>query len=257
MWAPNAGKSTLLAAVSAARPKIADYPFTTLSPNLGVARLDDETDLVLADIPGLIEGAHAGTGLGFAFLRHIERTRVLIHLLDGLSPDPLADFSQINTELALFDAALARKPQLVAFNKMDMPEALARWPEIKEAIEARGYPALAVSALTGEGTRELLYRAAQLLAETPKLPAGEAVPVYRPNFDESDFTITREPDGAWRISGTRIERAAKMTYWEYDEAVARFQRILDTLGIRHALQQAGVQHGDTVHIGEYELEWNE
>ncbi len=255
--APNAGKSTLLAAVSSARPKIADYPFTTLTPNLGVARLAerDELDLVLADIPGLIEGAHAGAGLGFEFLRHIQRTRVLIHLLDGLGADPLADFSQINTELALFDADLGRKPQIVAFNKMDMPEAQARWPLVRQAIEARGFEILPISALTHSGTRELLFRAAQLLAEAPAPAAAEEAPVYRPNFEEREFSVRREPDGAWRISGLRIERAAKMTYWEYDEAVARFQRVLEALGVRQALIDAGAQDGDTVHIGEYELEW--
>jgi GTP-binding protein len=254
---PNAGKSTLLAAVSAARPKIANYPFTTLTPNLGVARLDDVTALVLADIPGLIEGAHMGAGLGFEFLRHIQRTRVLIHLLDGLSADPLADLSQINTELALFDENLGRKPQVVALNKMDMPEAQAKWPAVSREVEARGFTILPVSAVTGAGTRELLYRAAQLLAQAPAPVAEEEVPVYRPRFDESEFAITREPDASWRVSGTRIERAAKMTYWEYDEAVARFQRVLETLGIREALEDAGVKAGDTVHIGEYELEWSD
>jgi GTP-binding protein len=157
----------------------------------------------------------------------------------------------------LFDENLGRKPQLVALNKMDMPEAQAKWPQVKQAIEARGFLATSVSGLTGQGTRELLYRAAQLLAEAPLPAPSEEMPVYRPKFDQTDFSIQREPDGAWRICGARIERAAKMTYWEYDEAVARFQRILDSLGIRQALQEAGVQHGDTVYIGEYVLEWNE
>ena len=129
---PNAGKSTLLAAVTNAKPKIASYPFTTLEPNLGVARIDDETDLILADIPGLIEGAHQGIGLGHEFLRHIQRTRVLIHLLDGSAEDPLLDFAQINSELALFDPALGDKPQIVAFNKMDLPDVRARWSEFAE-----------------------------------------------------------------------------------------------------------------------------
>ena len=135
---PNAGKSSLLAAVTNAKPKIADYPFTTLEPNLGVAELDMDTTLVLADIPGLIEGAHMGVGLGDAFLRHIQRTRVLIHLLDGLSEDPLADFSQINSELALFDPHLGKKPQIVALNKIDLPDVQARWPKIKESHEEEG-----------------------------------------------------------------------------------------------------------------------
>ena len=149
---PNAGKSTFLAAVTNARPKIAPYPFTTLEPNLGVAELDDETSLVLADIPGLIEGAHQGVGLGDDFLRHIQRTRVLIHLLDGLAEDPVLDFAQINSELALFDPTLAKKPQVVVFNKMDLPEVQERWPKIAAQLKKRSHlpgadAPLAISAL--------------------------------------------------------------------------------------------------------------
>ncbi len=254
---PNAGKSTLLAALTAARPKIADYPFTTLQPNLGVAVLDDETTLVLADIPGLIEGAHAGAGLGHAFLRHIERTRVLIHLLDGTSPDPLRDFAQVNDELALFDPRLAEKPQIVAFNKMDLPEAQARWPEVRAGLNAQGYQAMAISAATGQGTRELLYRLAHILRELPPEARPVEVPVFRLSPEEEEgFTITRE-NGGWRVRGPRIERAAARTFWEYDEAVERFQRLLDRLGITQALKEAGVQPGDTVYIGDTELEWSE
>jgi GTP-binding protein len=256
---PNAGKSTFLASVTAAKPKIAPYPFTTLQPNLGVAQLDafGAQTLVLADIPGLIEGAHRGVGLGFDFLRHVQRTRVLIHLLDGMSADPLADFSQINTELALFDEDLARKPQIVALNKMDLPDVLAKWPAVKQALEQRGYPPLAISAVAQTNVREVLYLAAQKLAEAPPAPVFDDLPVYRPAFDAHEFTITREPDAAYRVSGKKIERAARMTYWEYDQAVIRFQRILEALGVKHALEEAGVKEGDTVRIGEYELEWSD
>jgi GTP-binding protein len=253
---PNAGKSTFLAAVTAAKPKIAPYPFTTLQPNLGVAELGEQT-LVLADIPGLIEGAHRGVGLGFDFLRHIQRTRVLIHLLDGAGGDPLADFSQINTELSLFDENLLKKPQIVALNKIDLPEAQAHWPGVKAEIERRGYPVMAISAVAQTGVRDLLFLAARKLAEAPAPVVMEDIPVYRPAFDQADFIITREPDASFRVSGARIERAAKMTYWEYDEAVLRFQRILETLGIKQALEEAGVREGDTVRIGEYELEWSD
>ena len=256
--APNAGKSTFLAAVTAAKPKIAPYPFTTTEPNLGVASLDGFQTVVLADIPGLIEGAHAGIGLGSAFLRHIQRTRVLIHLLDGAGADPLADFSQINTELALFDPELRRKPQLVAVNKMDIPETRQRWPGLRDALLAKGFESFAVSALTREGTREVVGRAAQLLNELP--PADAAVkelPLYQAGEDPSAFAIEREADGGWRVRGKRIERAAEMTYWELDEAVARFQRILELVGIYRALQEAGVRAGDTVRIGGHELEWKD
>ena len=164
---PNAGKSSLLAAVSNAKPKIADYPFTTLEPNLGVAELDEHTSLVLADIPGLIEGAHDGSGLGFDFLRHIQRTRVIIHLLDGLAEDPLADFSQINAEMALFDPQLKRKPQVVAVNKIDLPDVKERWPKLKASLTKKGYKPMAISAVTGENVRELLWEASRQLAEAP------------------------------------------------------------------------------------------
>ena len=254
---PNAGKSTFLAAVTAAEPKVAPYPFTTLVPNLGVAILDRDTTLVLADIPGLIEGAHLGAGLGFDFLRHVQRTRVLVHLLDGAAADPLADFSQINTELALFDENLAARPQVVAFNKMDLPEAQARWPEIKAELERRGHEVLAMSGLARTGVREVLYRSAQRLSEAPPMPAEEEMPIYRAAADPAAFTITREPDGGYRVNGVQIERAAKMTYWEHDEAVQRFQRILEVLGVRKALAGAGIQEGNTVYIAEFELEWTD
>ena len=253
---PNAGKSTLLSAVSHANPKIAAYPFTTLEPNLGVAELDDETTLVLADIPGLIEGAHQGLGLGHDFLRHIQRTRVLIHLLDGLSEDPLLDLAQINSELALFDPALSEKPQMVALNKMDLPEVAARWPEIEIGLKRRSYDAMAISAMTGMNVRVLLYRAAQLLDQVKPTAGVAPLPVYRVASDPREYSIKRETNG-WRVSGEAIERAAAMTYWEYDQSVRRFQRILQTLGIEAALRKAGVQQGETVFIGDYELEWED
>ncbi len=251
---PNAGKSTLLAAVTNARPKIAPYPFTTLVPNLGVAELDEATTLVLADIPGLIEGAHQGVGLGHDFLRHIQRTRVLIHLLDGLAEDPVADFAQINTELALFDPKLAEKPQIVAFNKMDLPEVRERWPEVQKAIAARGYEIHPISAVTGENLRPLLWRAYHVLQETPPPEPEETLPVYRPAEDPRAFTIEKVPDG-FRVHCKALERAAAMTYWELDQSVRRFHRILEALGIEKALREAGVEPGDTVYIGKYELEW--
>ncbi len=254
---PNAGKSTFLASVTAAHPKIAPYPFTTLVPNLGVAEIDRDTVLVLADIPGLIEGAHTGAGLGFEFLRHIQRTRVLIHMLDGLADDPLGDFYQINSELALFDEHLGTKPQVVAVNKLDQPEAQAKFDRLKADLTRRGFEVFGISALARTGVREVLYRAAQLLAEAVPLPVLDEVPVYRAPVDEKAFTITREPDGGYRVSGVQIERSASMTYWEHDQAVERFQKILEVLGIRKALAAAGIVEGNTVYIGEFELEWTD
>lgn len=253
---PNAGKSTLLSTVSNAKPKIADYPFTTLEPNLGVTELDGVRTLVLADIPGLIEGAHMGLGLGHDFLRHIQRTRVLIHLLDGLSEDPLLDLAQINSELALFDPALAEKPQVVALNKIDLPDVASRWPEVEAGLKKRGYDSLAISALAGTNVRTLLFRTAKLLDQLPQKSEIATLPVYRVASDPREFTVKREAKG-WRVSGEAIERAAAMTYWEYEQSVRRFQRILKALGIESALREAGIQQGDTVFIGNYELEWED
>ncbi len=253
---PNAGKSTLLSVISNAKPKIADYPFTTLEPNLGVMLYDDR-DMVVADIPGLIEGAHMGVGLGHAFLRHVQRTRVLVHLLNGASDDPIADFSQINSELALYDERLAEKPQIVVFTKMDLPEAQERWPEVKAFLNARGFEPISVSAATQQNIKALVQR---IFATVDALPPVEPttiaeMPLYELPEDEVIFTIVREGEGVFRVKGRRIERAAMMTHWDYDDAIMRFQQILETLGITEALEAAGVQVGDTVHIGDYELEW--
>jgi GTP-binding protein len=255
---PNAGKSTLLSALTNAKPRIAPYPFTTLEPNLGVANIDDDTTVVLADIPGLIEGASQGAGLGHDFLRHIQRTRVLIHLLDGLSEDPIADYSQINSELSLFDPNLGKKPQLVALNKIDQPEVRERLADIQKKFKKEKVEFMTISALARTNTRALLLKAVQILSETPPLEEIEPqAPVYRPKEDPREYVITREGANEWRLSGAAIERAASMTYWQHDGSVRRFQKIMETLGVDEALRQAGIHEGDTVLIGEYELEWQE
>jgi GTPase len=254
---PNAGKSTYLAAVSAAKPKIANYPFTTLTPNLGVAELGNYDTIVLADIPGLIEGAHMGAGLGFAFLRHIQRTRVLIHIVDGTSSNPMGDFGQILTELSLFDEEILKKPMIVAFNKMDVPEAAEKWPAFKKEIESKGYEIMQISAAGRLGTRELMLRASQLLDEAPAAPSFETLPIYRPEPGPEAYAIHQESAGIWRVTGQKIERAAQMTYWEHDDSAHRFQKIMEALGIRKALTAAGIKEGDTVIIGEAELEWSD
>ena len=253
---PNAGKSSLLAVVSNAKPKIANYPFTTLSPNLGVAKLDIETILVLADIPGLIEGAHEGVGLGFSFLRHIQRTRVLIHVLDGLAEDPLSDFSEINSEMALFDEKIAEKPQIVAYNKMDLPTAQERWPEIAEELAELGYEVIPISTVTHENVKKLMWRAAALLEDAPEPEPVETMPVYRAAEDPKAFTVRKVEDG-WEVRGEAIERAAAMTYWEHRESIRRFQRLMENIGVDDALREAGIEEGDTVFVGEYALEWQD
>jgi GTP-binding protein len=256
---PNAGKSTFLAATTAARPKIADYPFTTLQPNLGVVDLGPNDGFVLADIPGLIEGASRGAGLGHEFLRHIERTRVLLHLVDGLSPDPLADYRIINAELAAAGHGLDAKPQVVCLTKIDLPDAQAKWPDFERALQAEGVEAYPISAATQRGTHDVLYRALQILRELPAPvvePAPADIPVFRPEADA--FTIRRLPDAAWRVDGVAVERAAVRSRFDSEEALMRFHRILEKIGVIDALRQAGVKEGDTVWIGaDYELEWRE
>jgi len=255
---PNAGKSTLLSVLTNANPKIAAYPFTTLEPNLGVAEIDVNTTVVLADIPGLIEGASQGLGLGHDFLRHIQRTRVLIHILDGLSEDPVADYSQINSELSLFDPNLGKKPQLVALNKVDQPEVQERLADIQKKFKKLKVELFTISALARTNTRDLLIKAHQILGEMPPLEDIELpMPVYKPKEDPREFAIAREGAHEWRVTGVAIERAAKMTYWEHDGSLRRFQKIMETIGIEEALRKAGVQEGDTVSIGEFELEWQD
>jgi GTP-binding protein len=256
---PNAGKSTLLAALTAARPKIADYPFTTLEPNLGVLDLGelDPRRPTIADVPGLIEGASSGAGLGHAFLRHVERTRVLVHVVDGSSRDPEWDYDVIREELRLHDSALLEKPFLVAFNKVDVPAAIEAWPAFRRAREAEGMPALAISAADGVGVDELrtalgeLLPSAEEMAASPE-PAG--IVVHRFDSAGESFQVEEE-DGAFRVRGRRIERLAVQTDFENEESARRFQRDLAKMGIDERLRKAGVEPGDTVRIGPVELEW--
>ena len=262
---PNAGKSTLLAALTAARPKIADYPFTTLEPNLGVLDLaggddaGDERRPTIADVPGLIEGASQGAGLGHAFLRHVERTRVLIHVVDGADRDPEWSFGVIRDELEAHDPALLAKPTIVAFNKMDRPAAAAAWPTFREARRRDGLACVPISAATGDGIPELRAVLAERLPEAadlglPPEPAG--VVVHRIESLGDGFVVELEDDGVYRVRGRRIERVAAQTDFAVDESAARFQRDLARLGIDAELRRAGVVAGDTVRIGSVELEWD-
>ncbi|MFN8499523.1 MAG: GTPase ObgE [Anaerolineae bacterium] len=253
---PNAGKSTLLSSISAARPKIADYPFTTLAPNLGVADVDNMA-FVVADIPGLIEGASHGAGLGYKFLRHIERTRLLVHLLDGLAEDPLADFAVVNGEMAEFDPDLAHKPQIVALNKMDLPDVQAKWPSVRDALAAHGIEAYAISAATGEGVQTLMRAVVEALRQAPAPPPLAETPVLRPAVDERYFEVTKIAPHEFRVVGPRVERAAVRTDWDNEDAIERFYRIVRAMGIDRALLDAGVTEGDTVHIADIiEMEWD-
>ena len=252
---PNAGKSTFLSVVSAARPKIADYPFTTLQPNLGVVTLDHR-DLVLADIPGLIEGAAEGAGLGHQFLRHVERCRLLVHLLNGAAADPLAEFDQINRELSEFSARLADKPQILVLNKIDLPDAQAHWPAVQSRAQALNLPVYKISAVTQEGLPQLLGRIFTYLDELPPEPLfEEEVPVFTLEDDKDHFEIERLPDASWRVTGPRITELAVQTMWDVNQAVMRVHQILEGMGVNDALRQAGVEAGDTVYLDDVELEW--
>jgi GTP-binding protein len=256
---PNAGKSTLLSVMSAARPKIAEYPFTTITPNLGVVEAGDYT-FVAADIPGLIEGAHAGVGLGHDFLRHIERTMVLLHVVDGSAGDPLGAFERVLDELRLYDPALAEKPQIVVVNKMDLPAARESWPELQRRLEAMGYEAMAVSAATREGIEALIYLAANLLREQARERArhdGEtAVEVIRVRPPADRFRIERKRR-TFHVSGETVERLAVMTDTESPEAMHRLEQRLRRMGVFSALERAGIRDGATVRIGDVELVWDE
>jgi GTP-binding protein len=268
---PNAGKSTLLSVVTAAEPKIADYPFTTLSPNLGVVAVGqpgsgDEFSFVLADIPGLIEGAAQGVGLGHEFLRHVQRTRLLIHMLDGASfeRDPWQDFEAINRELREYDEHLATRPQIIALNKIDLPEAQERWPALKAQVEAAGYPAFAISAVTHQGVDELIQFTARRLEEIQREEAEQAAAQSIPDMEgtvlrpqpEDAFTVTKE-QGVYVVRGKRVERAVSMTNQESEESMDRLQVTLAKMGVTRALEDAGVKVGDRVRFGKVELYWGE
>jgi GTPase len=210
----------------------------------------------VADIPGLVEGAHEGRGLGDQFLRHIERTKLIVHLLDTAAPDPLVDFDTINEELQAFSERLATRPQLVVLTKMDIPEGAAKADGLQETLEGEGYEVTRISAVTTQGVRDLTYRIRQLLDELPEPePVIEEAPIYRPLEDENQFTVQKDYEGIYVVQGVAVERWIQMLNPEQEEALARFQRQLKAMGITAALQRAGIQSGDTVRIGEAEFEW--
>ena len=262
---PNAGKSTLLAALTAATPRIADYPFTTLEPNLGVLDLEvrdpaDHRRVTLADLPGLIEGASAGAGLGHAFLRHVERTRVLVHVVDIAATNPERDFQIIRDELEARDARLLDKTTLVVANKLDLPGAAEALDVFVRARTLDGLDVVAVSAQDGIGIEQLQADLARLLPDAAELsrpgePAG--VVVHRPEGAQSSFSIDHDADDVLRVRGRRIERMVAQTDFENEESAQRFQRDLAKLGVERELNRAGVVAGDTVHIGNVELEWDD
>lgn len=258
---PNAGKSTLLSRISQAKPKIAPYPFTTLQPNLGVVRLEEGLDFVVADIPGLIEGAHLGVGLGHEFLKHLERTKVLLHLVDVAATegrDPRDDYQKIKEELFRYSSDLAKKPQIVVANKCDLPVAIENLVALKELLnEEKVYP---ISAVTGEGIKELLYRAAKLLRDTvakENITSSEKEVFHiKYTAPEKGFTVEKK-EGVFIVKGRGLEKLVAMTDIENSEALQRLQRVFNKTGLDKELKNQGVKSGDAVCVGAYEFEYQD
>lgn len=256
---PSVGKSSIIAQVSAARPEIAAYHFTTLTPVLGVVRLDEATSFVLADIPGLIEGAHEGVGLGHDFLRHVERTKVLLHIVDCAAVDgrdPVDDFEKINLELAEYSERLAKRQQLVVANKMDLPEAAENFDRLKKHVEAKGYEIVKVSAATGDGLRDLMYKAYNLTKQyVPEEDEEELTKVEE--IDPDSFEVVKGNDTDWEVRGKNIERLVAMTNFDNHEALYRFQLIWKRLAIDAALKEKGCEEGQTVRILDMVFDYKE
>jgi len=257
---PNVGKSTIISRVSAAKPKIAGYHFTTLVPNLGTVYLPNKESFVIADIPGLIEGAHKGQGLGHEFLRHVERTRLLIHVLDAAESegrDVVEDFHTINRELAAYSEKLGKRHQIIAANKMDLPGAGENLEKLKSAL-GDSYEIFPVSAITGEGLDALMYRAGQLLNEIKTALEEEVVEDYEVIIkaeEKERFRISRDENGIFVVTGKEVEKHVAMTDLDNEEAVRRLQVIFKRMGLEDALREMGIEQGDTVRIGDVEFEF--
>ncbi|MCL1630503.1 GTPase ObgE [Sporolactobacillus sp. CPB3-1] len=261
---PSVGKSTLLSVVTSAKPKIAEYHFTTLAPNLGVVSVDEGRSFVLADLPGLIEGASSGAGLGYQFLRHIERTRVIIHVVDmsgSEGRDPYDDFVKINEELKSYQLRLLERPQIVAASKMDMPDAEKNLEAFKKKMDP-DIQIFPISSLVKSGLQSMITAVYNLILETPEFPVKQAEEaeekaVFAFDKDEPPFVITRDADGIYNVSGPKVEQLFKMTNFQFDEAVRRFARQLRGMGIDDALRKKGVRDGDTVRVMDFEFEYTD
>lgn len=263
---PSVGKSTLLSVVTSAKPKIGAYHFTTIVPNLGMVRLDDGRSFAMADLPGLIEGASEGVGLGHQFLRHIERTRVIVHVIDmsGMEGrNPYEDYLTINKELEQYNLRLTERPQIIVANKMDMPDAEENLSAFKAKIgeDVKVFP---ISAISRQGLKEMLFAVADLLDETPEFPLNEmdkeetdATVLYKHEAKGEDFVIGRDDDGAYVLSGYTIERLFKMTDFSREESVRRFSRQLRGMGVDEALRERGAKNGDTVRLLQFEFDFIE
>jgi len=265
---PSAGKSTFLSVVSGAKPKIGAYPFTTIAPNLGVVRFKSGDGFVLADIPGLIEGASEGVGLGTEFLKHVQRTKVLLHVIDmsGMEGrDPFDDYQTINNELEEYDLQLTERPQIVLANKMDMPHSEDNLKKFKEKLDKTNHNVeiYEISAIAKTGLDPVLRRVSELLEVTPEFPLydeeteSEERVIYKHESKEKPFEITRDPDGTWVLSGQRLEKVFKMTNFDHEESIQRFSRQMRGMGIDKELRKRGAQNGDSVRIDEFVFEFVE
>ncbi|KAK2992014.1 hypothetical protein RJ640_014875 [Escallonia rubra] len=267
--APNAGKSTFLSVISAAQPNIANYPFTTLLPNLGVVSFDYDATMVVADLPGLLEGAHRGFGLGHEFLRHTERCSALVHIVDGSSQQPEYEFDAVRLELEMFSPELAEKPYVVAYNKMDLPEAYENWKSFKERLSSRGVELFCMSAVKREGTQEVISAAYELVRNRKEAPAGGWDSTVNLNHVAdmvrkqrtapiNDFEISHDTSSnTWHVVGSGLQRFVQMTNWKYADSDRRFQHVLEACGVNKSLLRLGVKEGDTVIIGEMEMVWHD
>ncbi|KAE8076733.1 hypothetical protein FH972_015363 [Carpinus fangiana] len=269
--APNAGKSTLLSVISAAQPAIANYPFTTLLPNLGVVSFDYDSTIVVADLPGLLEGAHRGFGLGHEFLRHTERCSALVHVVDGSGPQPELEFDAVRLELELFNPELAEKPYIVAYNKMDLPEAYEKWSSFKEMLQARGIKPFCMSAVKREGTHEVICAAYELLRKSKREKqeleglknlenlnhVADMVHKQR-SASINEFEIFHDSSSnTWRVIGSGLERFVQMTNWRYVDSDKRFQHVLEACGVNKSLMKLGIKEGHIVIVGEMEMVWHD
>ncbi|XP_049407273.1 GTP-binding protein OBGC, chloroplastic [Solanum stenotomum] len=267
--APNAGKSTFLSVISAAQPAIANYPFTTLLPNLGVVSFDYDATVVVADLPGLLEGAHRGFGLGHEFLRHSERCSVLVHVVDGSAPQPEYEYEAVRLELEMFSPELAEKPYLVVYNKMDLPDAYENWKTFRDSLRSRGIEPFCMSAVKREGTHDVICAAYELVRrreaskeEVRRDPVNlnyvaEMVKKQR-NAPINEFEISHDSSSkTWYVQGLGLQRFVQMTNWRYMDSDRRFQHVLEACGVNKSLLKLGVKEGDTVVVGDMELEWHD
>lgn len=264
---PSVGKSTLLSVVTSAKPKIASYQFTTLVPNLGMVQLDDGRDFVLADLPGLIEGASDGVGLGIQFLRHVERTRVVLHLVEmdeQTGRDPYEDYQQINHELESYDPKILERPQLIVATKMDLPGAAELLVDFKAKLAAEGNTneIFEISSITHQGVQPLMNKTADLLAETAEFPMGdeevvETQKLYQYQPEAPAFEIEQDEDGVFIITGAKVEKLFKMSNLDHQDGVMRFARQLRSMGIDEALRAAGAHDGDLVALDNFTFEFVE